>query len=169
MADSEKTAARSVGDFEKKEMGVGESGLPSAAASVHEKTTEGKEPEVNEKHNSKASNNDEEDDFEYPTKWKLAIITLALCLSVFCMALVGPIVTSSLLIDKADHRRITQSSQQLFLASQISSRHSTMWAGTVQLTCSQPARHNSFTANSTPTTRSNGSTSAPCSFSKLAL
>jgi hypothetical protein len=32
---------------------------------------------------------DEEDDFEYPTKWKLAVITLALCLSVFCMALVS--------------------------------------------------------------------------------
>lgn len=88
MADSEKTAARSVGDLEKKEMGVGESGLPSAAPSVHEKTPEEKEPEVNEKRNSRGSNYDEEDDFEYPTKWKLAIITLALCLSVFCMALV---------------------------------------------------------------------------------
>jgi hypothetical protein len=88
MADSEKTAARSVGDLEKKEMGVGESGLPSAAPSVHGKTPEDKEPEVNEKRNSRGSNYDEEDDFEYPTKWKLAIITLALCLSVFCMALV---------------------------------------------------------------------------------
>lgn len=88
MADSEKTAARSVGDLEKKEMGVGESGLPSAAPSVHEKTPEEKQPEVNEKRNSRGSNYDEEDDFEYPTKWKLAIITLALCLSVFCMALV---------------------------------------------------------------------------------
>ena len=90
MADSEKTAARSVGDFEKKETGAGESGLPSAAASVHEKATDEKEPKVNEKRNSKASKSDEEDDFEYPTKWKLAIITIALCLSVFCMALVGP-------------------------------------------------------------------------------
>jgi len=90
MADSEKTAARSVGDLEKKEMGVGESGLPSAAASVHERTGDEKEPGVSEKRNSKTSNNDEEDDFEYPTKWKLAIITLALCLSVFCMALVSP-------------------------------------------------------------------------------
>lgn len=88
MADSEKTAARSVGDLEKKEMGVGESGLPSAAPSVLDKTLEEKEPEVNEKRNSRGSNYDEEDDFEYPTKWKLAIITLALCLSVFCMALV---------------------------------------------------------------------------------
>jgi len=31
----------------------------------------------------------EEDDFEYPTKWKLTAITVALCLSVFCMALVS--------------------------------------------------------------------------------
>jgi hypothetical protein len=29
-----------------------------------------------------------EDDYEYPTKMKLVLITLALCLSVFCMALV---------------------------------------------------------------------------------
>lgn len=87
IADSEKTAARSVGDLEKKEMGVGESGLPSAAASVHDAE---KQPEVNEKRNSKASNSEDDDDFEYPTSWKLAIITLALCLSVFCMALVSP-------------------------------------------------------------------------------
>lgn len=89
MADSEKTAARSVGDLEKKEMGVGESRLPSAAPSVQEQITDEKEPQVNEKRNSKASNNDDEDDFEYPTKWKLTIITIALCLSVFCMALVS--------------------------------------------------------------------------------
>lgn len=89
MTDSEKTAARSMGDPEKKEVDSGESGLPSAAASVHEKATDEKEPEVNEKRNSKVSNSEEEDDFEYPTKWKLAIITIALCLSVFCMALVG--------------------------------------------------------------------------------
>lgn len=31
---------------------------------------------------------EEEDDFEYPTKMKLVAITVALCLSVFCMALV---------------------------------------------------------------------------------
>ena len=30
-----------------------------------------------------------DDDFEYPTKMKLVAITVALCLSVFCMALVG--------------------------------------------------------------------------------
>ena len=89
-------------------MGVGESGLPSAAASVHEPSTEEKEPEVNEKRNSKASNSgDDDDDFEYPTKWKLAIITLALCLSVFCMALVSFIVR----LDIALTTRLTSTGQ----------------------------------------------------------
>lgn len=123
MADSEKTAARSVGDLEKKEMDVDDSRLPSAAPSVHNKTIGEKEPEVNEKRNSRGSNYDEEDDFEYPTKWKLAVITLALCLSVFCMALVCLQLYLVLQYGKADHHRTTQSSRQLFLASQISSRH----------------------------------------------
>ena len=35
-----------------------------------------------------SSEEDDDDNFEYPTAWKLAAITTALCLSVFCMALV---------------------------------------------------------------------------------
>jgi len=31
---------------------------------------------------------DEEDGVEYPKAWRLGVITIALCLSVFCMALV---------------------------------------------------------------------------------
>lgn len=31
---------------------------------------------------------EEEEQLEYPAKWRLALITIALCLSVFCMALV---------------------------------------------------------------------------------
>lgn len=31
----------------------------------------------------------QEDDTEYPAAWRLGLITIALCLSVFCMALVG--------------------------------------------------------------------------------
>lgn len=33
---------------------------------------------------------EQEDKIEYPASWKLALITIALCLSVFCMALVRP-------------------------------------------------------------------------------
>jgi hypothetical protein len=40
------------------------------------------------KRNSQAGS-DDEDDFVYPTKGKLTAITIALCLSVFCMALVS--------------------------------------------------------------------------------
>ncbi|KIW01485.1 uncharacterized protein PV09_07238 [Verruconis gallopava] len=35
---------------------------------------------------------EEEDDTEYPQKWRLALITIALCLSVFCMALDNTII-----------------------------------------------------------------------------
>lgn len=35
----------------------------------------------------------EEAQIEYPAKWRLALITIALCLSVFCMALVWPILS----------------------------------------------------------------------------
>lgn len=96
MTDSERTAARSMGELEKKEMGAGESGLPSAAVSVHEPTTDEKEAQVNEKRNSQASIGDEEDDFDYPTGWRLAVITLALCLSVFCMALDNTIIATAI-------------------------------------------------------------------------
>jgi len=40
------------------------------------------------------NNADEEDDTVYPTKLKLALITIALCLAVFCMALVSSGSTS---------------------------------------------------------------------------
>ncbi|KAF2134247.1 MFS general substrate transporter [Dothidotthia symphoricarpi CBS 119687] len=42
------------------------------------------------------SSDDNEDNFEYPTKWKLTIITLALCLSVFCMALDNTIIATAI-------------------------------------------------------------------------
>jgi hypothetical protein len=35
---------------------------------------------------------EEEDDYDYPKSWKLGLISAALCLSVFCMALVCGIV-----------------------------------------------------------------------------
>jgi hypothetical protein len=34
----------------------------------------------------------DDNDIEYPTSWKLGLITLALCLSVFCMALDNTII-----------------------------------------------------------------------------
>lgn len=80
------------------EKGVIESVMPSTAASLHVPepiyiTAGEKEPAtVDEKsaskRNSTASASDEDDDFEYPKGFKVAAITIALCLSVFCMALV---------------------------------------------------------------------------------
>lgn len=40
------------------------------------------------------SRNEGEDDIEYPSSWKLAIITAALMLSVFCMALDNTIIAT---------------------------------------------------------------------------
>jgi hypothetical protein len=37
----------------------------------------------------KRAGNEEEDESQYPAKWRLALITIALCLSVFCRALVS--------------------------------------------------------------------------------
>jgi MFS family permease len=42
------------------------------------------------------SSNDEEDDMEYPKAWKLTVITIALCLSVFCMALDNTIIATAI-------------------------------------------------------------------------
>jgi hypothetical protein len=86
-ADSEKTATRSVGDFENKDASV----LPSEAPSVLDTTPDPKSSLDKEQATDKVSpenSSDDDDDFQYPTKWKLAAVTLALCLSVFCMALV---------------------------------------------------------------------------------
>jgi hypothetical protein len=86
-ADSEKTATRSVGDFDTKDASV----LPSEAPSVLDTTPGPKSSLDKELATNKVSpenSGDDDDDFEYPTKWRLTAITLALCLSVFCMALV---------------------------------------------------------------------------------
>jgi hypothetical protein len=105
MADSEKTATQSVEPsvFDTKEP---QSSMPSNTPSVrddksaepeanaalskeiNETTKETQETTAEQSSQKSASNEDDDDDFEYPKAWKLAIITLALCLSVFCMALV---------------------------------------------------------------------------------
>lgn len=50
------------------------------------------------KEQAAAANPEEEDDenVEYPKAWKLAVITLALCLSVFCMALDNTIIATAI-------------------------------------------------------------------------
>lgn len=112
MADSDKTATQSHEPSILEKPNVVESVMPSAAASVKAAEPSTAEPiiadeknaAVNEntsKRNSQASALDDDDDFEYPTKWKLTAITIALCLSVFCMALVSQLlpVTTSLYTD----------------------------------------------------------------------
>lgn len=59
---------------------------PSTA--VAESTTENKETGL-EKEGQQETEGTEDEDIEYPAKWRLTLITIALCLSVFCMALVG--------------------------------------------------------------------------------
>jgi EmrB/QacA subfamily drug resistance transporter len=94
-ADSEKTATRSVGDFDTKDASV----LPSEAPSVLD-TTPGPNSSLDkEQATDKVSpegSDDDDDDFEYPTKWRLTAITLALCLSVFCMALDNTIIATAI-------------------------------------------------------------------------
>jgi hypothetical protein len=104
MADSEKTATHShqPSIFEQKGVveGVVETAMPSTAgsANVPEPVIIADEKNVplegTSKRNSQASasaSEDEDKDFDYPKGWKLGAITIALCLSVFCMALVSSV------------------------------------------------------------------------------
>jgi hypothetical protein len=97
MADSDKTATPSHAPSMTEKPGVVESVMPPATGAAittepivaNEKNTVA---DTTSKRNSQdGAASDEEDDFEYPTKWRLAAITIALCLSVFCMALVSHI------------------------------------------------------------------------------
>jgi hypothetical protein len=107
MADSEKTATHShqpsILEHKSVVEGVVETAMPSTAGSANvpdpiiadEKSVP---VEGTSKRNSQvsASASEEEDkDFEYPKGWKLGAITIALCLSVFCMALVSPVYPQS--------------------------------------------------------------------------
>jgi hypothetical protein len=93
MADSDKTATQSRAPSVVDKPGVVQTVAPSTEAAVL-----ATEPMVaDEKHtvdantlrrDSQVSVSDEEDGFVYPKGLKLAAITTALCLSVFCMALV---------------------------------------------------------------------------------
>jgi hypothetical protein len=96
MADSDKTATQSHEPSIHEKQGVVESVMPPVTgAALATEQIVGDEKNVaadtTSKRNSQASATDDEDDFVYPTKWKLTAITIALCLSVFCMALVSQI------------------------------------------------------------------------------
>lgn len=106
MADSDKTATQSHEPSILEKPNVVESVMPSAAASVKGPEPTTAEPivadekntanENTSKRNSQASASDDDDGFEYPTKWKLTAITIALCLSVFCMALDNTIIATAI-------------------------------------------------------------------------
>ncbi|KAF2003436.1 MFS general substrate transporter [Amniculicola lignicola CBS 123094] len=106
MADSEKTVAQSVEPSMLDTKDNTPSILPSNAPSMREQSVDpekdAKEMQADEKDASRTSqdgngNGEEEDDgFEYPTAWKLTAITIALCLSVFCMALDNTIIATAI-------------------------------------------------------------------------
>lgn len=83
MADSEKTAAvskePSIADYEKTT-----DRAPSEPQTAPG-TANSKEPAVVDESDEVA---EEDPEHEYPKAWRLGVITIALCLSVFCMALV---------------------------------------------------------------------------------
>jgi hypothetical protein len=85
---------------------------------------------------------------EYPTAFRLLLITIALCLCVFCVALVRHLLTVLNMMIPAPSRsqypqfflyRTTQSLQPPSQRSPINSTLSTMSVGTVVPTCSLPA------------------------------
>ena len=79
---------------------------------------------------------DTEYEREYPTLWKLALITTGICLCVFCMALVGSSLLSGASF-KANVCRITQSWQQLSPKLPVNSTRWTMLDGTAARTYSR--------------------------------
>jgi hypothetical protein len=109
MADSDKTATPSHEPSVHEKQGVVESVMPPTTGAAmatepivaNEKSTvaDEKSPvaDATPKRNSQdGASADDEDDFEYPTKWKLTAITIALCLSVFCMALDNTIIATAI-------------------------------------------------------------------------
>ncbi|KAL5121849.1 MFS sugar transporter [Pleosporales sp. CAS-2024a] len=101
MTDSEQTAIQSHAPSFVEAKSVVEAVAPAAdPASVEpviasEKQEAEAEADPSNRH-SQASASDDEDGFEYPTSWRLAAITTALCLSVFCMALDNTIIATAI-------------------------------------------------------------------------
>jgi hypothetical protein len=79
--------------LEQKDVDV--SGVASETQSTSEKPDEmekvGEKPAESKDDASSAS-----EEVEYPTAWKLAFITIALCLAVFCMALDNTIIATAI-------------------------------------------------------------------------
>jgi hypothetical protein len=102
MADSDKTATPSHAPSVHEKQGVVESVMPpttGAAMATEPIVADEKSPvaDATLKRNSQdGASSDDEDDFEYPTKWRLTAITIALCLSVFCMALDNTIIATAI-------------------------------------------------------------------------
>jgi hypothetical protein len=87
-----------------KPAGVNEKELDSTVNTAEERLSSKKEPLKNSpdstdsqeirgngdisEENIRSAETDEDDSHQYPPKWRLALITTAMCFSVFCMALV---------------------------------------------------------------------------------
>lgn len=61
----------------------------SKDATVDLDPTTAEHPHSEKQHDAEKVDNATEDEEQYPAKWRLALISTALCLSVFCMALVS--------------------------------------------------------------------------------
>lgn len=60
----------------------------TAETETQQPTSEKAVHEISDEPTKQPAVDDEDDNIEYPSSWRLALITVALCLSVFCMALV---------------------------------------------------------------------------------
>ena len=107
--------------FEKKEIATENAAETSEIHSIQEKNETAVATQVAEEEKEDAAPG-EEPEPEYPTSWKLAMITIALCLSVFCMALVSS-ARSKCRSSQLTHLRTIRLLPPLFLGSRINSRH----------------------------------------------
>jgi len=97
VADSEKTATPShPPSMTEKRPGTDTMLPPAAPDTEKEDPTASHSAVREEKEEEEEEEEGNDDDFEYPTKMKLVAITVALCLSVFCMALDNTIIATAI-------------------------------------------------------------------------
>lgn len=101
---------------------------------------------------------EEDDESQYPTRLKLVLITLSLCLSVFCLALDNTIIATAIPKVRLEVGTITRAVSNITRRSPISSRPSTTWVGLAAVTFSQLAHSSCSPASCIPSTVSNGFT-----------